>query len=226
MQNSMESQTTAIERAIGITTHGRYLVVQSTRPSAPLLVGFHGYAESAETQVARLQSIPGCDAWTAVSIQGLHRFYERRTDQVVASWMTRQDREVAIADNVAYVAAIVEAEWTSTRATGGVVYAGFSQGVAMAFRAAVNSARPVLGVVAAGGDVPPEIEPGALNGIGPILLCRGTEDRWYTNEKFTQDQTRLQEAGIRVTALEFAGGHQWSAAVVDAARSFLQGRLR
>jgi len=226
MNDQMDSHMTAIERTIGITTHGRYLVVQSKTPSAPLLVGFHGYAESAETELARLQSIPGCDAWTTVSVQGLHRFYERRTDKVVASWMTRQDREVAIADNVAYVAAIIESEWTSARATGGVVYAGFSQGVAMSFRAAIKSARPVLGLIAAGGDVPPEIDSGQLTGIGHLLLCRGTQDQWYTDEKFTQDRTRLREAGVSLTALEFDGGHEWSGAVVDAARSFLQGRLR
>jgi len=226
MKASMDSQMTSAERTIGIATHGRYLVVRANATSAPLLVGFHGYAESADTQLGRLHSIPGCDAWTTVSIQGLHRFYERRTDSVIASWMTRQDRELAIADNTAYVAAVVQREWTSTGAAGGVVYAGFSQGVAMAFRAAVNSVRPVLGLIAVGGDVPPEIEPGALTGIGHVLLCRGARDQWYTDDKFAKDRTRLREAGVSLTALEFDGGHEWGEAVLDASRSFLQGRLQ
>ena len=51
----------------------------------------------------------GADRWRLVSIQGLHRFYQRRADEVVASWMTRQDRELAIADNLAYVAAVIDA---------------------------------------------------------------------------------------------------------------------
>src|SRR5471032_2470151 len=141
-----------IERAIAADTHGRYLVEPpAVSGPAPILVGFHGYAEAAETQLDRLRAIPGADRWLLVSIQGLHRFYQRRANDVVASWMTRQDRELAIADNLAYVARVVEAvadEWAHTPR---LVFAGFSQGVAMAFRAAAASARPVAGVIAVGG---------------------------------------------------------------------------
>ena len=83
-----------IERRIATPTHGRYLVVPpATLGPAPVLVGFHGYAEGAEAQLERLRAIPGADRWRLVSIQGLHRFYQRRTNEVVAGWMTRQGRE-------------------------------------------------------------------------------------------------------------------------------------
>ena len=48
--------------------------------------------EDAAAHLARLRSIPGSDRWIIVSIQGLHRFYRGRSSDVVASWMTRQDR--------------------------------------------------------------------------------------------------------------------------------------
>src|SRR5580698_5319071 len=105
-----------------------------------MLVGFHGYGEDAETQLERLRAIPGSAGWIVVSIQALHRFYERRTNHVVASWMTRQDRDAAIADNIDYVQNClnaVSAEWPTD---GKIVFAGFSQGVAMAFRAAGSDA--------------------------------------------------------------------------------------
>ena len=54
-----------------------------------------------------MRAIPGAARWRLVAIQGLHRFYQRRDNQVVASWMTRQDRELAIADNLAYVAGVM-----------------------------------------------------------------------------------------------------------------------
>ena len=56
----------------------------------------------------RLEAIPGSSAWTLVSIQALHRFYRGRTDDVVASWMTREDRDEAIADNLAYISAALD----------------------------------------------------------------------------------------------------------------------
>ena len=87
------------------STHGRTLIKDPTPPSSPhrLLVGFHGYAQNAEEMVAELERLPGAEEWTLVAVQALHRFYARGGEKVVASWMTRQDRELAIADNIAYV---------------------------------------------------------------------------------------------------------------------------
>ena len=80
-------------------THGRMLVRPARAAAARgLLVGFHGYLESAAIQLDRLEGIPGVSAWTLASLQGLHRFYRGRTEEVVASWMTREARDVASAD--------------------------------------------------------------------------------------------------------------------------------
>jgi predicted esterase len=214
-----------IERSIAAATHGRYLVsVAAFEHRAPLLVGFHGYAEAAEAQIERLRNIPGAERWLVVSIQGLNRFYQRRTDEVIAGWMTRQDRELAIADNLRYVAAVVDAVIGEHAVRGGAVYAGFSQGVAMAFRAAAASTRPVGGVIAVGGDVPPEIGRDSLARIGTALLCRGSGDDWYTAAAFQKDADRLRAAGVSFRALEFPGGHEWSAPVQEAAAAFLRER--
>jgi predicted esterase len=214
-----------IERAIETTTHGRYLVVPPASPDpAPVLVGFHGYAEPAEAQLDRMSAIPGTDRWLLISIQGLNRFYQRRTNDVIAGWMTRQHRELVIADNLAYVAAVVDVVHRDWPTTSPLVYAGFSQGVAMAFRAAATSSRPVAGVIAAGGDVPPEIAPPALARIGTVLLCRGRRDPWYTAEIFESDQRRLHDAGVDVRSIDFDGGHEWSADVLQAAAAVLAAR--
>jgi predicted esterase len=211
-----------IERTIATTTHGRYLVVPS-RPPAPMLVGFHGYAELAEAMLERLRAIPGADRWLIVSIQGLNRFYQRRNNEVIAGWMTRQDRELAIADNLAYVAAVLDVAAREGAATRPTIVSGFSQGVAMAFRAA--AAAGAEGVIAAGGDVPPEIPRERLAAIKSVLLCRGTRDEWYTAEKFAEDRRRLEDAGVAVTAVEFDGGHEWSREVIAAASRFLEQRI-
>ena len=52
-------------------THGRVLVSEPRAVARKgILVGFHGYMESARTQMERLEAIPGASAWTLVSIQG------------------------------------------------------------------------------------------------------------------------------------------------------------
>lgn len=211
-----------IERAIAAQTHGRYLIAPPSGDVAGLLVGFHGYAEGAEAQLARLQRIRGVDRWVVVAVQGLHRFYQRRTNEVIASWMTRQDRELAIADNVAYVTAVVDEVAKEWPAATRLVFAGFSQGVAMTFRAACESRRKVSGVMAVGGDVPPELNRSLLGRIPSALVCHGARDEFYTREKFQADVTRLRSAGVVVQALDFDGGHEWADAVVDAAAAFLR----
>jgi predicted esterase len=210
-----------IERHVQTLTHGRYLVRPPVgRLPAPILVGFHGYAESAEVQIDRLCAIPGSERWCVVSIQGLHRFYQSRTNDVVASWMTRQDRELAMADNVAYVTAVLEAVTAEYQTHPPVVFAGFSQGVAMAFRAAVHAAQRPVAVIAVGGDVPPELGPDALRCISAVLLCRGASDALYSAEQFARDLQRLHEGGVQCS-LTFDGAHEWSREVIEAAGRFL-----
>src|SRR5262249_37219295 len=119
-------------------THGRYLVRKPAgNPPRPLLVGFHGYRENAAAHLAVLETIPGIGRWLIVSVQGLHRFYAKGGD-VVASWMTSEDRELAIADNVAYVQGVVEAVRAEFGPAEPLLFEGFSQGTAMAFRAAAH----------------------------------------------------------------------------------------
>ena len=212
-----------IERSIATGTHGRYLVVPPAAAGpAPIVMGFHGYAEGAEAQLGRLRTIPGAEGWLLVSVQGLNRFYQRRTNEVVAGWMTRQDRELAIADNLAYVAGVMDAVGREWPGAPRIVLAGFSQGVAMMFRAAAAAAKPVDGVVAVGGDVPPELERAALARVRAALVCRGMRDEWYTSATFDNDVRRLRDAGTDVRPLLFEAGHEWSDDVVRAMSLFLR----
>jgi len=201
-------------------THGRVLVQDAHAAARKgLLVGFHGYMENAQIQMDRLQAIRGASNWTLVSIQGLHRFYRGRSDEVVASWMTREDRELAIADNLAYVAAALD-QIPHDRSTR-IVYTGFSQGVAMAFRAGVLGTFPSSGVVAVGGDVPPELVADETLRFPAVLLARGSRDDWFTQAKFDKDVAALTTRGVALEPLVYDGAHEWNEPVSDAIAGFL-----
>jgi len=215
-------------------THGRYLVdcpssdgpldqarsgsLDSARDKQfPVLVGFHGYAENAERMLEALLRIRGQRQWLLVSVQALNRFYNR-ANEVVASWMTRQDREQAIADNIAYVASVVDAVKREYPTSEAIVYVGFSQGVATAYRAAAASR--ALGLIALAGDVPPDIAP-LIRSLPPVLIGRGATDDWYTEAKAAADLKVFADAGIQPTIHVFEGGHVWDASFVSAAGEFL-----
>ncbi len=214
----MNTMTCTIEA----TTHGRYLVAAPPGgPLRPMLVGFHGYGQNADQHLEQLQRLPGSGDWLVVSVLGLHRFYVRGFGEVVASWMTRQDRELAIADNIAYVDAVVAAVRRDYSTAPRLVYAGFSQGVAMAFRAAVRGTAACDGVIAIGGDIPPELRSDGSARFPRVLLARGASDEWYTQEKMDEDARFLEGIGARVERLVFAGGHEWTDEVREAAGRFL-----
>ena len=211
---------------IPTTTHGRYLVdAPSVAGPWPTLVGFHGYGERGDDMLEALRGVRGERPWLLVSIQALNRFYTKNQD-IVANWMTRDDRELAIADNIAYVAAAVAAVRRDHPVTDTVVYAGFSQGVAMAYRAAAfvadhGSVPPAAGSILLAGDVPPDVVP-RLPSLAPLLIGRGTTDQWYTEAKAAIDLDHLRRAGVSHTMHVFEGGHVWDASFIDAARDFLR----
>jgi predicted esterase len=173
-----------------------------------MLVGFHGYKENADLQLEALAGISGAEQWLVVSIQALHVFYSR--DQVVvASWMTRQSRDAAIADNVAYVGRVLDAVRSDYHVGHGLVFAGFSQGGAMAYRAAAHYPADALIILAA--DVPPDVAAGTPIPLPPVLIGRGTRDEWYTDAKHSADLDALRTLQVRVESCVFEGGHEWAA---------------
>ena len=237
--NAMTRQTTATPpsppprravatvHAIAAMTHGRYLVARAHGPErAPLLVGFHGYGEHAERHLSELDRIPGSARWTRVAVQALHRHYSEGARHVVGSWMTRQDRELAIADNLAYVRAVVAEVRAAYPTTGTLVCCGFSQGVAMAYRAAAWCGHACHGIVALGGDVPPELRGDTALAWPPVLIGRGRTDTWYSAEKLRADVAALRSVGAAVEPLVFDGGHEWTDDFRTAAGRFLAALTR
>jgi len=210
----------AIE-TIPARVHGTFLVREPAvagEPDTPLLVGFHGYGETAEKHLAELTRIPGTQSWRLVAVQALHPFYTR-TNEVVASWMTRFDREHAIADNAAYVGAVV-ARLRERAPRGPLVYAGFSQGVATAYRAAAKSGHACQGIVALGGDVP-ELTPQDLAGLPAVLIGGGLKEAFYTPARLAADVARLTGAGVDARPVPYEGGHEWTDAFREEAGRFL-----
>jgi len=202
---------------IATRIHGRVLVRDAADPVA-VAAGFHGYMENAEIQMARLEALPGSDRWTLISVQGLNRFYRGRSEDVVAAWMTRQDREAMIADNIEYTDRAIEA---AAPAAIPFFTLGFSQGVAMAFRAALRGRRRAAGVVAVGGDVPPELLQDSTLAFPAVLLARGERDDWYTTAKLDADAGALSGRHTALDTLVYPGAHEWTAEVAAAAARFI-----
>ena len=209
-------------RQVAATVHGRYLLETPAEvEGAPLLVGFHGYGENAERHLEELRRIPGASRCVLCAVQALHPFYNR-TGEVIACWMTRLDREQAIQDNIQYVASVVASVKRELPVSERLVYLGFSQGAAMAYRAAAGAGHACQGLIVLGGDVPPELEQQDLSAFPPVLLGRGSSEEWYDAAKMEHDVELLRAKGVDVRPVIFQGGHEWTDEFRAAAGGFLR----
>jgi predicted esterase len=134
--------------------------------------------------------------------------------------MTREDREQSIADNIAYGRAVQATVTRRFETRPLLVVAGFSQGVAQAYRTAAALGPSCHGVIALGGDLPPDVAPRAAN-LPPVLVGRGKTDKYYAAAMLTKDIATLRGAGVDLDSCVFDGGHEWADGFVDAARAFL-----
>ena len=105
----------AIERTIEVIIHGRYLV--ASEDGALRMSHSSALTDTVRTPTRRWSVFnPSPDANVSIIlIQGLHRFYRGRSNEVVASWMTSQSRMFAIADNISYVGGVIERVFAERR---------------------------------------------------------------------------------------------------------------
>lgn len=216
----MLSGTRKLE-SVDVRVHGRFIVREPVIDSASrdVLVGFHGFGENAERHMDELERLPGLEAWVLVAVEALHPFY-LRSGEVVACWMTRQDRELAIEENIAYVRSVLDRVVPENDA-GRLAVIGFSQGTAMSYRAAAYAGRRMDAVIALGGDVPPELATLPRPPFNRALIARGVDEEWYGADKLAADVKLLDGLGVVPEIFEFAGGHEWTDAFRDRAATFL-----
>src|SRR5262249_9658335 len=158
------------------------------------------------------------DRWTLVAPQAPHVFYARGGqqpggDKVVASWMTRQDRDLAIQDNVEYIDRAldaVQAAGSRKPAAGGLIFIGFSQGASMAYRAAMLGRHTPAGIAALAGDIPPEVRASQHRAWPAVLIGVGDQEHWYTAPKLESDVNFLLGTGVTPEVCGFRGKHEWT----------------
>jgi predicted esterase len=91
----------------------------------------------------------------------------------------------------------------------------------MAFRAAARAGHQAHGLIALGGDIPPELASDFSVTWPPVVLGRGTTDAYYPADRFDADAAVLASHGALNAQVSFDGGHEWSDAFRAAVGTFL-----
>jgi predicted esterase len=173
---------------------------------------YHGYGQLAAYFIRHFAALAAADpGLVVVAPEGLSRFYlQGHNGRVGASWMTRDDRQHEIDDQLTFLNQLTSHVLSHCPVGVPVTVLGFSQGTATAGRWLVQASfRPVHLVMWAGA-FPPDTNPEAthqlLQGL-PITLVLGEQDEYLQPAAVAQQQEHLQQLGALATLRTFAGGH-------------------
>lgn len=194
---------------IAVPATGYYHIArgQAARP-APLLLGLHGYAQTAQDFVGVMRKIAP-EEFVAAAAQGFNQIWTGPKSQISFAWLTAYEKEDSIVRNNDFINSLLD------RLTGEglvdparVFLLGFSQGSSVAYRFAHRNPRRVAGLISVCSDLPPDIEANLapLTDI-PILILYGLKDKIFSVEKSEHAVRALTHGGIDVEAIPFDRGH-------------------
>ncbi|QQR87293.1 MAG: phospholipase [Flavobacteriales bacterium] len=196
----------AAEQHISVPRTARYYTL-GAEGSREMWLVLHGYGQLARYFLHHFEGLE--EGRLIVAPEGLSRFYlDGSFGRVGASWMTREDRETEIADQITYLDAL--AARVSGKAALPVNVLGFSQGVATACRWAAMGRTRIQRIVVWGGSMPPEL--GQDPTAHPWRECRfdlvhGKADTVVGADVLERNAALLRSTSVPFTVHEHDGGH-------------------
>lgn len=172
------------------------------------LVVLHGWGQNSRSFIRKFDALKQQNI-LVIAPQAPHQFYlDMATRKVGFGWLTAFDRDRGIATAVTALDTILSHVEGKTGAPLKPVLLGFSQGVSMAWRYAVHGGRAAVGVIACGGDLPPDVEEVlSVRSRFPVMLVHGKDDSIVPFSKGEAAEAVLLSLGITPETLFFDGGH-------------------
>ncbi|HWZ60820.1 MAG TPA: hypothetical protein VNW46_17680 [Gemmatimonadaceae bacterium] len=205
--------TTPHEHHLTVTRTARYYTLGV--PQRSVWIVAHGYGELAADFAARFAPVDD-GTRLIVAPEALSRFYHAAPSAssvppsagtVGASWMTREDRQSEIADQIGYLDAVHEAIFARVpRDSVRLTVLGFSQGVATVCRWLTRSRTRVDRLVCWAGVIPDDSL--AVLKTLPLTVVSGSRDIFAPPERVAQAEAQLAGANVPYRRLGFAGGHR------------------
>lgn len=147
-----------------------------------------------------------------VAPEGLNHFYKKGfSGPVGASWMTRHFREDEIADNGAYLQALLKKITAVLPLDARIVLLGFSQGTATVCRWILRYHPEFHDLVLWAGMPPEDLDYQAHKDYlsnKNLYLLYGSNDPFLTPDRFAQLQEIEENSGLDFEETSFQGGHE------------------
>ena len=214
----MSDDSGIAEHHLAVRRTARYYTLGNvTAGTRDLWIACHGYGQLALPFLTSMAKVAAPDR-LIVAPEGLSRFYVDRTSmttdpppKVGASWMTREDRDVEIADQVAYLESLLAELRGTLGTTVRLRLLGFSQGVATICRWVARGPVFPSELILWAGTFPLDIDltefSRRVGGI-PVTMVFGSRDQLTPIAAAEAQLERLTHAGTNVRMISFDGGHR------------------
>jgi predicted esterase len=194
----------AIEQKLSAPKTFRYWISGDLEKANKLLFVLHGYGQLAEFFIRKFKEIP--EDYLVIAPEGMHRFYLNGTSgRVGASWMTKEDRESDIADNLNWLSQLF-IKLTKQKKIKKTILLGFSQGGATAARWFYGKNVQLDQLILWASVFPPDLEKSLIQSNSNNYFVIGTEDEYYNTEALKSEIEFHKKIGFRT--LQFAGKHE------------------
>jgi predicted esterase len=200
---------------LSVQRTARYFTSPKPEDCREVVLALHGYAQHAGQFGSEVAPVLQPYQWLVVP-EGLSRFYRRGVrGEVVASWMTREDRIYEIEDQFGYLDSLLaQVQLESPDAT--LTVLAFSQGVATACRWLARWQGHVSRLLLWAGTPPEDVWMQSLAAKlwHPSQVVVGDHDPYISEDGLTELLSRLDRLAFPYQLRRFSGGHQLEAALL------------
>lgn len=173
---------------------------------------FHGYGQSAYHFLLNFKEFNPANS-ALIAPEGLSKYYLNGLDgRVGASWMTKENREMEIQDQLHLVDNLLaELRQNGTLKEGAKLHLlGFSQGAAVACRWYQYTNQKVGNLVLWGAGLPIETDANMAQKYNECntTLVLGTDDEFIKQERLVQYYQTLADLQFRHNVITYKGGHK------------------
>lgn len=196
-----------------------YTIGEISEKTQYFIIACHGYAQLAKHFIRRFDVLD--DGKTFIlAPEGLSRFYWKGvTGEVVASWMTKEDRLDEIEDYTNFLQSIYNSYLEQLPDNVKVILFGFSQGCATQCRWIMEKQPHFHNLILWAGAFPEDLDyrpQKAYFQTKNLHHIYGNEDQYLTPERIEMHNELILQNGLKVETHIFEGKHEVDRAVLKA----------
>jgi predicted esterase len=201
-----------------ITTEktARYFTLGNFSPEVKtVLFVCHGYAQLGDEFISQFSKLENQNT-LIVAPEGLHRFYLRGgQEKVVASWMTKEDRDDDIRDYVLFLDKVYDAVLEKFSSPPKIIALGFSQGAATASRWCAMGKSKMDELILWCGFFPPDLPPNGISEKIKLTVVTATKDKFISAEQERNQLEKMKLLSPQLNHVTFEGEHEMNIEILS-----------